>query len=342
MDKRVLLASILSLLVLVTFQYWQTKTAPRPTAPAVMGAAPDQGPADTAPADAPAVAAAPAVQPLPAAAAAPIGREVIVETDLYRAVFTTRGGKLVSLGLKHYLRRKKPPFQAENETRFETLRPDGQPAADLTVLPFELVGSDTMLYRPSTESLLLSKSNPKGELVLQAESGGQPITKRFRFDNDRYGLELEMSGAAAPGLDLGAFSLAPPTSGQKQPEELIFAADGKISRLRAGGRNKNLPLEQKSVLYLARQGQYLLTILKPIETLPARIEADAYGNLGARFRAAGGPGRGNRFYFYSGPSDYQILKREGVGIPEIMPSGPMVALSRFIMSILTFFHRIIP
>jgi YidC/Oxa1 family membrane protein insertase len=108
MEKRALLAIVLSMLVFLAYQMFfapdeKTKrTKPPATAQKVQevpGAEQQKTPpAPTTTPPAPAVVAPPALQPPPAHPA----RDVVVQTPLYTAVFTETGGRLKSIGLKQY------------------------------------------------------------------------------------------------------------------------------------------------------------------------------------------------------------------------------------------------
>jgi YidC/Oxa1 family membrane protein insertase len=109
MEKRALLAIVLSMLVFLVYQIFfapdekakRTTKAPatEQTAQGVPGAKQQKTPpTPTAAPPAPAVMPAPTVQPSPARPA----RDVVVETPLYTAVFTETGGRLKSLDLKQY------------------------------------------------------------------------------------------------------------------------------------------------------------------------------------------------------------------------------------------------
>ncbi len=108
MEKRVLLAIVLSILVLVLWErYFVPKRQPPPpsTSPEVEQAAPSPakpGTLQPEPPQAPVSSApAPLVPSLPPPAA-PAGRDVVVDTPLYRAVFTETGARLKSFVLKNY------------------------------------------------------------------------------------------------------------------------------------------------------------------------------------------------------------------------------------------------
>ncbi|MCX5892508.1 MAG: membrane protein insertase YidC [Deltaproteobacteria bacterium] len=103
MEKRALIALGLSFLVFIAFMYIGEKTR-APQLPPAQQAQPAQ-PAQPASPSAQ-VPAKPAVSPpaaKPAAASARPAKDVVVETSLFRAVFTEAGGRLKSFQLKKYL-----------------------------------------------------------------------------------------------------------------------------------------------------------------------------------------------------------------------------------------------
>jgi YidC/Oxa1 family membrane protein insertase len=108
MEKRVLLAIVLSIIVLVLWEkFFIPKKQPPPpsTSPKVEQAAPTPTKPEKVQPETPEspVSSAPApIAPSFPSAAAPTGRDLVVETPLYRALFTETGGRLKSFVLKQY------------------------------------------------------------------------------------------------------------------------------------------------------------------------------------------------------------------------------------------------
>ena len=344
MEKRVLFAFILSLGVLLLFQYFQVKN--QPVKPPLPENVIQSTPANETQASQPGIPQAsglPEKSPI-GKTLVPEGKKVIIETDLYRAVIDTRGGRLTSLALKHYIRQK------EDETLLETI-PQG------AYYPFETLEESDLTFSPDRKSLSLSKEKTNGTLTLQAKKSNRLITKKFTFDNQKYGINLELSmtggtpvlpqmvgGETAGDITLVGFSQAPAVAVSRNQgvEQVIVYSGDKPTRFRPG----SIKNEERKIIdaaYLARNdGQYILTLLKPDKPLPALLSGDASGRITAAYTLTPEIAKNQRFYFYSGPTDNAIIAKEGVGIAQILPSGPMVLLGRFILKILTFFHRIIP
>src|SRR4051812_41172742 len=123
MEKRVLLAVVLSFLVLYGYQalFPPPKPAGNPAGTATTPAAPEKSPpppggttsapAAAAPSGASAAAASPA-QPAAAAIVADAAeRDITFENESVRAVFTTRGGALKSWRLKKYQDANREPLE---------------------------------------------------------------------------------------------------------------------------------------------------------------------------------------------------------------------------------------
>lgn len=134
-SRRVLLAVLLSLAVLVV---WQTWLAPEPAPRPVPAAAAPEASAPAADA-APAADDAAAEEPQPADTGEPIAaaaeETVVIDTDLYRAELTNRGARLTSFVLKEHLSRDGGAVdlvrrRMEDEPLpFSLVDPDGEPLA---------------------------------------------------------------------------------------------------------------------------------------------------------------------------------------------------------------------
>jgi len=108
MEKRVFLAILLSLVVLVAYQtYFAPPPPPVPVAPPAgapaAGTATPGSPNAAAPATAPAGNAKPALPPVRALVSDAAARDIVVETNDVRAVFSSAGAVLTSWKLKHDL-----------------------------------------------------------------------------------------------------------------------------------------------------------------------------------------------------------------------------------------------
>jgi len=196
MEKRALLAIVLSMLVFLAYQMFfapDQKTKRTTRAPATEQKA--QGvpaaeqhktpPAPTAPpAAAPAATAPPALQP-PATNPA---RDVVVETPLYTAVFTESGGRLKSLELKQYretIEANSPPKEL-----VRTDKTDDSPLA-FNFVNHPVAGLGLAPYVTDQTSLAVQGTDTGKKLTFTYEvPGWLRITRQYEFYPNTYFMDL--------------------------------------------------------------------------------------------------------------------------------------------------------
>ncbi|MBI3300549.1 MAG: membrane protein insertase YidC, partial [Deltaproteobacteria bacterium] len=200
MDKKSLLAIVLSVLILILYQEITSylyppvkKTAPvqpaEPVTPAVSPAS--QAPTETGQAK--------QVEPAPPAVAqvtAPAERAITVENEVYTAVLTSRGGRLKSLRLKNYpgdAGRDSPPLEMVKEGPLGELplavRLEGKGSA---------IGDDAMPYEVSGGDIHLHGSEQATVEFKGKTANGTLITKAFSFSGQTYGMTLTVKIEGAP------------------------------------------------------------------------------------------------------------------------------------------------
>jgi YidC/Oxa1 family membrane protein insertase len=251
MEKRVLLAVVLSFVVLYGYQamFPPPKPAgtsgPGATAPAgPNGAQPSAATAPATPAPSSASGAQPAASPAvveqPTSTplvAAPAERDITFENESVRAVFTTRGGALKSWRLKKYQDAARQPLEL-----VPTTVPPG------TVRPFTLSVPDAAasatlaqaLFKPSADSLQAS-TGPATLSFEYQDASGLAARKEFLFNPalpyvvdvsstvSQGGKELVPTIEWGPGIGSGVVASTRTYSPPPQP---IFYRDGSVSRIK--------------------------------------------------------------------------------------------------------------
>ena len=322
MEKRVLLAVVLSFLVLYGYQvlFPPPKPQPQPTsgtpAPAqqLPGAQPVERPA--APPSAP-----PPAEPAPAAA--PVvsdsaERDVVIENDAVRAVFTTRGAVLKSWRLKRYTGPDGRPLD---------LVPERAPAGSRR--PFSLsVGDATVdamlsqaLFKPSTDHLNAAAG---GTLTFDyTDAGGVTVRKAFAFTPDkpyeigfsaavtRDGVPLNPAIQMGPSLGSGTVSSGMTYAPSSQP---IFYKDRNVTRVGFGDIPEYRSVEGTFV-FAGVDDHYFLTAAVPsgqplavqYEPVNVPVEGADHGLqfVGWSVRYPAPPANAR---FFAGPKDFDVLK----------------------------------
>ncbi len=250
MEKRVILAMLLSLVVLVTYQILigPPPQPPQPPPAAQDAAANPATPGDKAgskpAAPAPVAAAAPAQTPVVSAppVALVVGdtaaRDIVVDTDSFVATFTSAGAALKSWRLKRYLHEGEP---------LELVAPDAP--AGLYPAPFTIQTDDpeqtkilaSALYRPSTDRLTLGSAT--GTLRFQyQDANGLASQKTFTFQPNGHPFEVtveasvDAGGAPKPvgisgGVGIGVFDSA--AGSAVTPPRVVQFRDRSVERVAA-------------------------------------------------------------------------------------------------------------
>lgn len=206
MDKRSLLAIVLSLIILIGYQEVITYFYPPPARQ------PDQtaqsGSQQTLSAATPTVGALPAPglagQALQAAAPAPAPvvpahpeKEITIENEVYRAVFTSHGARLKSVRLKDYpgdAGKDSPPREmirqgASGQLPLEVRFEGNRTGIDDSGVFFAVEGGDRHLRGEGDSTTLVFR----GTLP-----NGIPISKTFLFSSQSYGIGLEVQAEGIP------------------------------------------------------------------------------------------------------------------------------------------------
>jgi YidC/Oxa1 family membrane protein insertase len=196
MERRVLLAIILSFLVLFVYQRFFSPPLPKPAAPpATAPEAPAAG-GSTAPAASPANAPAtppapPVAEPVSVAEGEPAERDITVETRTVQAVFTNRGARLKHWMLKQYRNDAGQPLDlvpaAENVNNAYTpfsLRVE-DPAVTSTL--------NGALYRSDASGTIDATAGPVTVSFTWQGGNGLGVSKTFTLQPDGYILSFTAS-----------------------------------------------------------------------------------------------------------------------------------------------------
>jgi YidC/Oxa1 family membrane protein insertase len=317
MEKRVFLAIFLSFVVLAGYQAFFAPPPPKPAAQsALTPGAPGAATTPAAPLEAAPASASPSAVPLVADAAV---RDIVVETDAIRAVFSNAGAVLKQWQLKKYLEEGKPLELVPTDIPREFARPftlsTDDPALSRTLA--------TALFKPSAAALSLGAA--PGTLSFQySDQSGLNARKTFYFqpEGQSYVLKVEaavdVAGASrpaslawGPGLGLG-YS---PDGSRFMPPRGIQSRAGKVERLspsallkqsRYDGEMKFAGVEDQYFLAAALPGTAKVQLdYQPI-TLPVPNDPKGQSRTFVGYSVTV-PGS-VALPFFMGPKDFDILK----------------------------------
>jgi len=327
MEKRVLLAVILSFIVLYAFQAIYPPPKPQPAKSPAGAQTPAAAPASpqVATPGAQPTAETPAAAPAAQSSAAPLladasERDVVVENSAVRAVFTTRGGALKSWRLKKYQDAAREPLE---------LVPQSVPAG--TPRPFTLKVLDaaasatlaSALFKPSADAVQVTS----GTALLAFEykdASGLSAQKEFAF-SDQSPYMFEFSAAVSqggkpvpttillgPGIGSG---IVTSTRTYNPPPQPIFYRDGSVSRVK-GSKVAENAVQEGSLGFVGVDDHYFLLAALPgghpvraeYRTLDVPVPGSTDPSTTAHFIDwSVGIQESAKTRFFAGPKDFDVL-----------------------------------
>lgn len=358
MDKRTILAIVLSLAVLLVYQIFFVKP-PTPQKVAAPQQATNQISKEKAAAPSAAPTATSAVaKPAPKAAVvkpeAP-ARDIKVETNHYTAVFSTRGAALKSFKLKDYYQDcykctddiwprvkgfftgKKEAVQPKTKDFVELVDVhDGMPYPLAVTFPDSSADvAPDAVFDTNTGKLDLINTKEKQQLVFSKSSDGVKIEKIFTFDPAGYviGLEVKVHNlTSSPITQVPRINWYQYVDPQKVDDSYghdgpAVSVAGSIERQEVKKLNSEVILGP-NILWGAFESKYFIASFIPenpsLTNIVMTRDADNMVAVGMKGRKELIPGGQNSVFSYSlylGPKQYDLLKTLSVGLESSIDFG---------------------
>ena len=364
MEKRLILAIVLSFLILFLFQLIFVKPQPAPPVPAETGT-------ETA-----AVESQPAggerqenEKSLPPGQMAGTGevitsdreQEITIDTPLYAATWSNKGGVLKSWKLKNQL--KKIPSQKNPEREPLDLVPDSALATGLFPFSLQLAAEDlnnlanNSLYRVNTQRLELA-ADQKGELILEYSDGNRvKIKKHLTFDGQNYNFKTQLT-VEVDGRQIEPVILWGPGIGTLSPEEMkekfsanrgaVFLVNHKAQRL---NEKKIKPLSESirysGVAWSAYEENYFAAIF-----LLDQVKSQSYAfRLDHQETKPDGQKVAIPYYYlaftqpseaYLGPKEYDRLTAYGHEVKKVINFGFLGFIAEYLLVATKYIYKFFP
>jgi len=367
--RRYIMAIALSMLVLVVYMHY---FGPKPP---VEQAAKEQA-APQSPARQEQRAEAPKLRPEAAAksiAVAAKGKEIVVETDLVKAVVNTAGGVITKWELKRYreadktevgvmptLRRlfgsEKPKERQQKElgnvqlfTAYDMVKAEDL-AAPLMLTPTtkELAKVAAVEYRSNANAVRLGADNPTQTLILTyAGPAGLLVEKKLTFHNDTYQVDVEIATRGIDGYSLALgtdFGLSDKVSSDASGRVGIAAlVDGKTSTEKMDGIKGELQ-HTGTVTWFGHEDKYFTAAViydrQGIITTRKIPAPQEIGDLIDTELLVKEKPESRTFTLYAGPKSLPLLKSFNKGLEQMVDYGWFGILARPMFWLLTFFFDI--
>ena len=267
MERRALIAVIISVLILVLYQEFVMKRlyGPHPgAAPSEIAQPPAAPPAEdvekvASKADAPPPAKA-AVEP----PAAP-GTEVVVDTDLYRAVFTTAGARLKSLELKRYSSAVAPGSPPLQLVQYPV---DNRLPLGVALVGAQQLSDAAVAYRADQQQIDVP-SGGSAVFTFTGELNGATVRKRIEMRGDSYEWAMDVEVANPPegytelavGWEEG-MNPAGPRAAEVVFDSIVVLQGGKLHTEHFTSLDDGKLLEN-DIEWVAFSGRYFLAAMVP-------------------------------------------------------------------------------
>lgn len=318
-----------------------TSTAPKSTAPAATTTATTTTASSPAPTTIPSTAIAAAAPAVPVTAARV--QTSTIDAPAFTAVFSNRGGQLVSFRLKHYHRKDKPDQDVDLVRAREASRTD---------FPFAFDTVDQALDARLNSALYsVTERDDRGARVLEYRfsDGRHTATKTFRFD------------PAQPYLFDYSTSIQPPVPyrveigpgiGNVRPEDVdsaaIITGHGVVQ---SEGKFKVYPREKGAefdifdpIDYVGIEDNYFLAVLRPAPGGQGVLEREVFTDPATKKKrpdffagvnaAGNGVQTGNAYF---GPKETHVLDDYGFGAA--LQFGWFGLIARFFLTALVWINQ---
>ncbi|MDD8020228.1 MAG: membrane protein insertase YidC [Acidobacteriota bacterium] len=366
MEKRLILAIVLSFLIIFLFQLIFVK--PQPQAPVtaetgmstaenmpVVGEKKDEKKQiETSSSGRPAATMGEVI-------ASDREQEVTIDTPLYTAIWSNKGGVLKSWKLKNQL--KKIPGKKDPDRQLLDLVPETASTAGLFPFSLQLDDENLMekandsLYRVNVDRLELA-SGQKGELIFEYSDGDRiKIRKQLTFDGQNFNFQTQFA-VEVNGRQIEPFILWGPGIGTLSPEEMkekfsanrgaVFLVNHKPQRLI---EKKIKPLSEaqrySGLGWSAYEENYFAAIflLNPLKSQSYAFRLDQ-----EETRADGQKVIASYFYLafsqpeeaYVGPKEYDRLTAYGREVKKVINFGFFGFIAEFLLVATKFIYKFFP
>jgi YidC/Oxa1 family membrane protein insertase len=315
MDNKTFLAIILSIAVIIGYQYFFSSYQ-RPVTPVKKQAGAPAAKKEEAPVPVPVV-------PTPAPAEE---KDIRVENSLFSAVLSSRGGTIKSWEIKRY---------KDKSGKDMVLLEKGAP------VPALAIGSDTNFnlananFSVAGGDLMLEGGTKPGSVVFEYAQNGIFVKRTYRFYPDSYKVALtdEVSGLSAYWITLGSdFGMYEKEEGKYSFVGPALLKGSDLEEL----KEKKLKEPQTftgDLKWIAQEDKYFCAAIipaGPVASARAWIHKDK-----PLIAFQGKPGV-NKFYLYAGPKVQERLQQ--VGLQDIIDFGFFSIIARPLFWILKFFN----
>lgn len=355
MEKRMILALVLSFLVLIV---WSAVFGPSRTPDTEEKRTHTKAAPETAPTPPPSkpVTPSPSVGSEPPAGPEPVPtveeRQIEVETPLYKAVFSNVGPGIKSFKLKKYRRSTDPDSPLVELVKLEETRGEFLEFA-FNGLPAE--GGSSPVYEVERQRInMTAGSNPETLDFQKVYPSGVTVRKTYRFHPDSYRIDLDMVVGNHTENPLEGSISAHIKAKPEQGKRSFYSYVGLV--LLHNEELEEVEIEEPSetkvingtINWMGYEDDYFLTAVVPEKSPNATFKAGMKptGVLHGSYLSPSASVRPGETYtshysLYFGPRDLEVLKDFGSQLDRVVDFGWTNVIAKPLLYALRFFNQYI-
>lgn len=327
MEKRALIALGISFAILMVYQFLFVKPDPRKDS--LQPKAVEQ---EQAASPLPEESLAP---PIPAATdqsqGIPSAEKLMrVETELYSAVFSSKGATVQSYELKKY---------HDNGGRNVVLLKSPGTVAPLGIGAKEDLELAEMNFDVIGQDLKIDSTNPSGILIFTYAGSGIAVKRTYTFSHGTYRVDIkdEVSGIPEYWITLGTdFGLYNEKDTSSHVGPVLLKETDRIE-FSPSQLNETKSYTQ-GLKWIAQEDKYFFASLVPMASVEEAKIWQRDGSVIAAFRGRTG---NQRFILYAGPKEYDSIKTLNVGLEHIVDFGFFSVIALPLFWVLKMFYQLL-
>jgi len=290
-----------------------------------------------------------ATAPQPSVTLAP-AREVVIDTQRYRAVFTSSGARLVSFELKDYHTTADPqsaPVQMlqPGPLRFASLRTRATEGLALSA-------DDSYEVSTSAAEVAVAAGESYRLTFTRTTATGVEVVKTFTFAGDLYTIDCNLALRNAGSVPLRGtldFALVQQWDDELNKDSYSFTGpaslvEGKVDEVKAKDLLEEPVAYAKDLAWTSFQSKYFLTAIVPQGQAASKVriirDNNAIENILETDYLELAPGQQRQidYFLYVGPKDFDLLKAANHQLDKAIHFGFFDLLAKPLYFVLTFFY----
>lgn len=271
---------------------------------------------------------------------------VTVNTPLYKAEISTRGGGVRSFELKSYKKEKDNGEEVVNIVAPVQIRSTEKSPIETTISMSGFV--ETTPFTANKTKINISGSDTSSLTLTSSMANGLVVTKTYIFSGDHYFIDTETvltnnSGARVRGtLETGLVRAIDTEADPYFHKGALYFSDEETERLDAGDGEES---GQGDVSWIGVEDKYFLLAMVPTKesyvdrwTVYSNDEETAGAIVSSLFDINSGGRESYKLTTFIGPKEFNRLKEKNIGLEEAIEFGFLSFIAKPVLSSLNYFY----